>query len=37
VVINTDVSGVMTADPRIVPEAVPVAHLTYEEAMELAV
>ena len=34
---STDVSGVMTADPRIVPEAVPVRHLSYLEALELAV
>ena len=32
----TDVSGVLTADPRIVPEARPVATLTYAEASELA-
>ncbi|MHC5011051.1 MAG: aspartate kinase [Planctomycetota bacterium] len=32
----TDVSGVLTADPRIVPEARPVEHLTYAEASELA-
>jgi aspartate kinase len=32
----TDVSGVLTADPRIVPEARPVAALTYAEASELA-
>jgi len=32
----TDVSGVLTADPRIVPEALPVEHLTYAEASELA-
>jgi aspartate kinase len=32
----TDVSGVLTADPRIVPKAVPVEHLTYAEASELA-
>ena len=37
VVINTDVPGVMTADPRIVKDAVPVANLTYAEALELAV
>eukprot|EP00040_Diaphanoeca_grandis_P000873 m.16711 g.16711 ORF g.16711 m.16711 type:complete len:974 (+) comp11169_c0_seq1:510-3431(+) len=37
VVINTDVPGVMTADPNIVSDAVPVAHLTYSEALELAV
>ena len=32
----TDVSGVLTADPRLVPEARPVASLTYAEASELA-
>ena len=32
----TDVSGVLTADPRIVPTARPVATLTYAEASELA-
>ena len=36
VVINTDVDGVMTADPRIVQDAVPVAELTYMEALGLA-
>ena len=32
----TDVSGVLTADPRIVPAARPVDHMTYAEASELA-
>ena len=32
----TDVPGVMTADPRRVKEALPIARLTYEELMELA-
>ncbi len=32
----TDVSGVLTADPRIVPSAKPVERLTYAEASELA-
>ena len=32
----TDVSGVLTADPRLVPDARPVEHLTYAEASELA-
>ncbi len=32
----TDVSGVMTADPRIVKQARPIESLTYEEAMELS-
>lgn len=32
----TDVSGVLTADPRLVPSARPVDRLTYAEASELA-
>ncbi len=32
----TDVNGVMTADPRIVPEARTVSQLSYEEVAELA-
>lgn len=32
----TDVEGVLTADPRIVKEARPIAHLSPEEAAELA-
>jgi aspartokinase/homoserine dehydrogenase 1 len=36
VVICTDVSGVMTADPLIVEDAYPVARLSYLEALELA-
>ncbi|HXF42292.1 MAG TPA: lysine-sensitive aspartokinase 3 [Pyrinomonadaceae bacterium] len=32
----TDVSGVMTCDPRICPEARPIPSLSYEEAAELA-
>jgi len=32
----TDVPGIMTADPRMVPQARPIAILTYEEAMELS-
>ncbi len=32
----TDVDGIMTADPRVVDAARPVAQLTYEEAAELA-
>ncbi len=32
----TDVSGFMTADPRIVPKAYPVDCMSYEEAMELS-
>ena len=35
-VIWTDVAGVYTADPRLVPEAVPLARLSYREAAELA-
>ncbi|CAH0481762.1 unnamed protein product [Peronospora belbahrii] len=37
VLINTDVSGVMTADPRIVERAVALSHLNHYEALELAV
>ena len=36
VVIWTDVDGVLSADPRIVPEAFSLAHLSYREAAELA-
>lgn len=36
VVIWTDVDGVMSADPRLVPQAQVVAELSYNEAMELA-
>ncbi len=32
----TDVNGVMTTDPRIVPEAHPIAHLSYAEIGELS-
>jgi aspartokinase/homoserine dehydrogenase 1 len=32
----TDVDGVMSADPRIVPEAVPLEALSYDELMELS-
>ncbi len=32
----TDVDGVLSADPRIVPEAFVIPHLSYEEAMELS-
>ncbi len=32
----TDVTGVLTADPRVVPHAYTVEHLTYGEAVELA-
>lgn len=32
----TDVSGLMTADPRIVPEALVLAEATYDESAELA-
>jgi bifunctional aspartokinase / homoserine dehydrogenase 1 len=32
----TDVDGVMTADPRIVPNAFPLAELSYAELMELS-
>jgi aspartokinase/homoserine dehydrogenase 1 len=32
----TDVSGMMTADPRLVPHAKPISHISYHEAMELS-
>jgi aspartokinase/homoserine dehydrogenase 1 len=32
----TDVSGMMTADPRLVPNARPIASISYHEAMELS-
>jgi aspartate kinase len=32
----TDVEGVMTCDPRLVPEALPIAELSFAEAAELA-
>ena len=32
----TDVSGMFTANPRIVKQAKPVSHITYQEAMELS-
>jgi bifunctional aspartokinase / homoserine dehydrogenase 1 len=32
----TDVNGVMTTDPRIVPEAHPISHLSYAEISELS-
>ena len=32
----TDVDGIYTADPRIVPDAILVENMTYEEAMELS-
>lgn len=32
----TDVSGVMTADPRMIPDAKPVTEMSFEEASELA-
>src|SRR5690606_6124140 len=32
----TDVNGFLTADPRVVPEARTIAHLSYAEAAELA-
>jgi len=34
--IYTDVEGVYTADPRIVPEAKKLSHLSYDEMLELA-
>ncbi len=36
VVIWTDVDGVLSADPRVAPEAFTLAHLSYREAAELA-
>src|SRR6185295_5006914 len=36
IVIWTDVDGVMSADPRRVPEAVVLDQMSYNEAMELA-
>ncbi|HET7202669.1 MAG TPA: bifunctional aspartate kinase/homoserine dehydrogenase I [Steroidobacteraceae bacterium] len=36
IVIWTDVDGVLSADPRLVPEAQVIATLSYNEAMELA-
>jgi aspartokinase/homoserine dehydrogenase 1 len=35
-VIWTDVDGVLSADPRLVPEAQVIGALSYNEAMELA-
>ncbi len=32
----TDVPGVMTADPRLVPDARPIEYMTYDEAAEIA-
>ena len=32
----TDVAGIYTADPRIVPEAIPLTEISYEEMLELA-
>ena len=32
----TDVSGIMTADPRIVPQATTIEHISYTEALELS-
>jgi aspartokinase/homoserine dehydrogenase 1 len=37
VIINTDVPGIFTADPRLVPDAFPVPEMSYEEAVELAI
>ncbi|CEG45402.1 aspartate kinase [Plasmopara halstedii] len=37
VLINTDISGVMTADPQIVDRATALSHLNHHEALELAV
>lgn len=32
----TDVDGMMTADPRIVPDAITINHISYKEALELS-
>lgn len=32
----TDVSGMFTANPKIVKQAMPISHISYEEAMELS-
>ena len=32
----TDVNGILSADPNVVPDAKTISHITYEEAMELA-
>lgn len=37
VIINTDVPGVFTADPRLVPDAFPVPQMSYTEAIELSI
>jgi len=34
--INTDVKGVFTADPRVVPNASPIERVSYDEMLELA-
>jgi len=34
--IYTDVDGILTTDPRVVPEARLITHITYEEMLELA-
>ena len=34
--IYTDVEGILTADPRVVPEARLIPHITYQEMLELA-
>ncbi|CAE8647171.1 unnamed protein product [Polarella glacialis] len=36
-IINTDVPGVFTADPRLVPDAFPVPKMSYTEAIELSI
>jgi aspartate kinase len=37
VLIWSDVNGIMTADPKIVPEAITLPEITYDEAIEMAV
>ncbi len=36
IIIRTDVDGIKTADPRVIPEAVTIPSISYELAMELA-
>jgi len=37
VIIWSDVNGIMSADPKLIPEAVTLPEITYEEAMEMAI
>ncbi|MPM03384.1 Bifunctional aspartokinase/homoserine dehydrogenase 1 [bioreactor metagenome] len=36
VIIWKDVPGIMNADPKLIPEAIPLPHISYREAVELA-